>query len=159
MRSLNYVPRVVNVPLTVTLDAYTAADVVGGRLSCVVPQIAGGGFIAWVRLVDDADQAEGYDLHCFYQQPSSIANDAAWAPTEADRLKHFTTINIAAGDYDQSGADASVISDGKDKTAGEYLFFPPLSDNVMYFYLVASDTPDYAAADDLTLDICFMVLR
>lgn len=160
----NYVPYVVNVPLTVSLAAYTAGDSVGNdatdaALFCEVPQIVGGGYIAWVRLVDDADQAEAYNLWCFYSAPSAIADADAYAPTEADRKKHFTTIEIAAADYNQAGADASVISDGKDATAGEYLLFPNLENGLMYFYLVCVDTPDYAATDDLTLDICFMVLR
>ncbi len=161
----DYTPRIVNVPLTVSLAAYVAGDSVGNDatdtalVSARVEQIIGGGYIAWARLTDDHDQAEAFDLWCFYQQPSAIADADEYLPTEADRLKHFTTIAIAAADDDQTGADASAIADGKDKASGEFHLFPNLLNGLMYFYLVGVDTPNYNAVDDLTLDICFMVLR
>lgn len=150
---------VVEMPITIgSLDAYTAADVVGGLLTSeTVKQIYGSGYVAWARLIDDADQAEPFSLYLFYDTPSTIADDAAFAPTEADWGKYFTQIAIVAGDYDQSGSDACAIVDGKDSNAGEYILFPALPDGVLYGYLVAGDTPDYADADDLTLHLGVMV--
>lgn len=152
--------QVVEVPITIgSLDAYTAGDVVGGLLTSeAIEQIRGGGYIAWVRMVDDNDQAEGYSLYCFYDTPSTIADDAAFAPLEADWTKWFTTITIAAADYDQSGSDAGVMADGKDATTGEYHLFPNLDGGLLKFYLVATDTPDYADADDLTMHLGVMVM-
>ncbi len=161
----DYTPRVVNVPLTVSLAAYTAGDSVGNDatdialVSAKIGQIFGGGYIAWVRLTDAADQTEDYELWCFYQQPSAIADAATYVPLLADTQKLFTKIAIATADYDQTGADSFVFADGKDLKTGEFHNFPELSNDLMYFYLVCGTTPDYVAVDDLTLDICVMVLR
>jgi len=160
----DYTPRVVNVPLTVSLAAYTAGDSVGNDatdialVSAPVGQIFGGGYIAWVRLVDDAVQAEAFKLHCFYSQPSAFADAAEFVPLEADKLKRFTVIDLLTYRTDGTEAD-DVITDGKDDTTGEYQMFPNLTNDLMYFYLVCVDTPDYVDTADLTMDICFMVLR
>lgn len=155
--------KVVEVPITVATDAYTAGDAVGGLLtSDEIPQVEGGGYIAWVRLVDDAKQSEGYDLWCYYETPSTIADADPYIPTEADLLKVFTVIELPAADYDSTGTGSAeayhVRADGKDKTTGEYPMFPSLEDGKMRFYLVPGATPDYADADDLTMHIGYMLL-
>jgi len=152
-------PVLIEVPITVTLDAYTANDVVGGLLtSDAIPQIKGGGYISWVRLVDGANQAEPYHLYCYTSTPSTIANDAGFVPLEADHLLNFTILSIAAANYNTTGTEADVAKIvGKDKDTGDYHMFPVLPTGKMYFYLVAQDTPDYAAAVDLTMHILFMV--
>ena len=151
-------PRVIEVPITVTLDAYTAGDAVGGLLtSDSIPQIKGGGYIAWVRLYDAAAQSEPFKLWCFYDAPTTIANDAAFTMVAADWAFWFTTIDIAAADYDATGDDVCAMVCGKDTLSDDYHMFPYLADGVMYFYLVPSATPDYAAATDLTMHICFML--
>lgn len=161
----DYTPRIVNVPLTVSLAAYTAGESVGNDatdlalVSASVGQIIGGGYIAYVRLTDAADQTEDYTLWCFYSIPSAIADAAAYVPLLADTQVLFTKIEIATADYDQTGADSFVFADGKDLTTGEYHPFPNLTNDLCYFYLVCGSTPDYVAVDDLQLDICFMVLR
>lgn len=149
----------VNVPITVDPNAYTAGDVIGGLLSCDVPQIKGGGYIAWARLVDDGDQsAKSYYLHCFSAQPSTIADDAAFAPTEADKLKRFTTLKIDSANTLQDGADASTAASGQDYKVSEYLMFPPLDNGKMYFYLEDINASAPGNAADFTLDVCFMLL-
>lgn len=150
---------VVEVPVTVTLNAYTANDVVGGTLtSNAISQVSGqGGYISWVKLVDDADQKEPFYLYVFSEAPSTIANDAAHAPTEADWLKWLGTIEIEAADYDANGADAAALVPGKDKATEDFVFFPALANGRLYFRLVAVETPDYADADDLTLQLGIMV--
>lgn len=150
--------KVVSVPITVTLSAYATGDVVGGLLSCDVPQIKGGGYIAWVRLVDATGQAEPYTLYAFTSAPATIANDAAFAPTSADWAKLLTTLTIAAGNYDTTGADSVALVAGKDALAEDWMMFPTLANGKMYFYLVSGDTPDYDAATDLSLSVCFMVM-
>lgn len=154
-------PHIIEVPITVTLDAYTAEDVVGGLLtSDEIPQLSGGGYIAWVRLVDDAMQAEPYDLYVFNSPPSTIANDAAWAPLEADWLKFLGQIDIAAADYNTTGSEADcAIVAGKDVVTDDYIWFDNLPNNRLYFYLVANNsTPDYADANDLTMHICVLTM-
>jgi hypothetical protein len=156
----NWTPVMVNVPITVTLDAYTQYDVVGGLLtSAAVPQIKGGGYIAWGRLTDGATQAEPYILYCYYKTPSTFADSAAFVPLEADHLKLFTTLNIPAANYLTTGTEADVaFFSGKDIVTGEYHMFPALETGKLDFYLWSQLTPDYAAAGDLTLDLCIMVI-
>ena len=154
-------PLIVNVPIVVTLPAYTQYDVVGGLLtSAAVEQIKGGGFISWGRLVDGAQQAEAYQLFCYYQTPSTIADAAQFIPLEADHKKLFTVLDIPEANYlsIDSEAEANVaFFHGKDLTTGEYHHFPSLGTGYLMFYLYAQATPDYAAVGDLTLDLCLMV--
>jgi len=153
--------QVVEVPVTIgSLDAYTANDIVGGTLtSDAIEQISGnGGFISWVRLVDDATQAEAYTLYVYSAAPSTIADDAEFVPTEADNIKCLGRIAIAAGDYDTAGTEADrAMVKAIDSDTGDYVYFPNLPSGYLYFRLVAGDTPDYADADDLTLHLGIFV--
>ncbi len=146
---------IVEVPITVTLDAYTANDVVGGTLtSNEIPQLSGGGMLAWVRLVDDATQAEPYLLYVYSAVPSVIANDAAFAPTEADNLLCLGCISIEAADYDTSGSEADMaFVAANDRKTTSAIAFDNLPTGRLYLRLVAVDTPDYADANDLTLHL------
>jgi len=152
-------PIIVEVPITVTTDAYSAEDVVGGLLtSDAIPQISGGGYLAWVRLVDDATQAEPFDLYVFNAVPSTIANDAAWAPLEADWLKCIGQIDIPATAYNTTGseADCAFVKAVDVKTA-DVVWFDTLATGRLYFYLVANgSTPDYADTNDLTMHVCVL---
>jgi hypothetical protein len=155
----------INVPLTVSLAAYTQYDSVGNDatdvalVSAAIPQIKGGGYIAWGRLVDGATQAEPYQLYCYYLAPSDIADAATFVPLEADHLKLFTVIDIPAANYHTTGTEADVaFFTGKDMKTGEFHIFPNLAPGYLHFYLYAQLTPDYAATGDLTLDLCVMVM-
>jgi hypothetical protein len=151
---------VVEVPITVTLDAYTASDVVGGTLtSDEIPQLRGGGALEWVRVVDDADQSEPFLLYVFTSAPSTIADSAAHAPTEADWLKCIGKISIEAADYDASGSDCCAFTDAVDTTTARPICFDNLATGRLYFRLVANaSTPDYVAADDLTIHVGLWLL-
>jgi hypothetical protein len=130
---------------TIGTDAYTANDVVGGLLTFDVANlINNGGIVNQVWLVDEDSQAEAYTLYLFDEQPSSIADDAAFAPTVADLNKLVAVISIGSGDYTTvNSIDFAVINDVNDTfytTSGE-----------LYGYLVADDTPDYTNDDALTI--------
>jgi len=153
-------PVIVEVPITVATDAYTAEDSVGGLLtSDAIPQVKGGGYIEWVRLVDDACQAEPFDLYVFKEQPSTVADAAEYVPLEADWLKCIGRIDIAAADYNTLGTEADMaLVAGKDEGTGEPIVFDALPSGKLYFYLVANaSTPDYADANDLTMHVCLML--
>lgn len=142
------------IPITVKTTAYSDADVVGGALSCDVKQFAGGGRIHSLLLVDDAAQSEPFYLYVFRDTPSTIADDAAFAPTEADGLVYLGRILIEAADYVTWGSEKIAPVTGKDADTSDYIYFDSLPDGKLYFYLVAnSSTPDYADANDLTLYI------
>jgi hypothetical protein len=156
-----WTPKWVEVPITVTLDAYDATDVVGGTLtSDAIKQAKGGGYINCIRLIDDACQAEPYTLYVYKSAPSAIADAGAYTQTVADALLCIGKIAIAAADYDTTGSAcdmAFVYGLGGTQTSS-FIFFEALAGQSLYFRLVPSATPDYAAADDLTLHICLMVM-
>jgi hypothetical protein len=88
--------------------------------------------------------------------PSTIADDAAFAPVEADHLKLLGVIEFAAGDYDQTGVDSFALVPGKDVNTDDTIFFPTLNDR-LYFRLVNAAANDFAAADDLTLQVLVLL--
>jgi len=147
--------KIVEVPITVTLDAYDASDVVGGTLtSDAIEQHQGGGQLEWVRVVDAASQSEPFLLYVYNSAPSTIADAAAFAPVLADLLKTIGCVSIAGADYDASGDDAYALTDAVDVKTGRPICFDNLATGKLYFRLVANaSTPDYAAADDLTIHV------
>ncbi len=159
----HYEPHLISIALTIGTDAYTANDVVGGGALGYVtstdplPQIAGGGFISWMKLVDDGGLALPVYVYVYNAAPSTIADDAAFAPVEADHLKLLGCVSIPATAYDQTGADSYALVAGKDVKYEDYIFFPTLNDR-LYFRLVAVGANDWTAADDLTFQ-CMVMLR
>ena len=152
----NWIYKIIEIPVTVTLNAYDASDVVGGVLtSDPIGQIRGGGYIEMVRLADADDQKEPYLLYLFSATPpSATADAAAFAPTNADWIVCLGCISIPAANYDATGADACAFVDALDVKTNKNIAFPNLQTDRLYGYLVANaSTPDYAAATDLTLHI------
>jgi hypothetical protein len=149
----------VEVPITVTLDPYVANDVIGGTLSATVGQRRGGCFIYAVKLIDGATQAEPFTLYVFDDNPSAIADGDAHVPTEADWQKYIGKIAIANSDYDTSGteADCAVVYGLGGSNTGNFVHADALEDDKLYFRLVPSATPDYAAADDLTMYVAIYI--
>ena len=137
--------------LTVSLTAYTASDVVGGLLTFNLDGNTGelSGTIRRIRLIDDANQKEAYKVYIYQTAPSTIANDAAFAPTVADLKKMIDIVDIEATDYTELNSNAIAIVGGFGDNAMGIDF--DSTDGNVYVYLVAVDTPDYAAATDLTM--------
>lgn len=136
--------------LTVDTDAYTAGDVVGGLIELDSGNPGGGCLIETLRLIDDASQAEPYTVYIFggATAPDTIADDAAFQPTVADLKKLEGTVEITANDY-------LVISDGaadNDVAIKTNLNLRHFGHKI-WIYLVAGDTPNYAATADLTLTL------
>ena len=157
---LQFTPKWVNVPITVTLDAYEALDVVGGTLTSeAIGQVKGGMYINNIRLVDDACQAEPYTLYVYKSAPSVIADAATYTQTVADALLCIGKIEIAASDYGTSGTacDMAFVYGCGGTLTSNYITIEALAGKSLYFRLVPSATPDYAAATDLTLDVCLMI--
>lgn len=137
--------------LTVATTAYTAGDVVGGLLDLsILCGPGGGGVIRQVMVADAANQKEPYKLYLFDRKPTVIADDAAFAPVIADLQKLVGVIEIEAADYVTIGSLAYAIVPGKDDVSNEPVHH---ASGQLWGYLVATDTPDYAAATDLTLRI------
>lgn len=152
-------PQIVEVPITATTDAYSAEDVIGGTLtSGDLKQYAGGGYIAWVRLVDDDDEKAALRLYVYKDAPSTIADAAAFAPTEADWFLTLGCIELATADYDASGNEACIVAAGIDRKTEREILFDDLPDGKLYFRLVCDATPTYTDANDLTLHVCVLTM-
>ena len=153
--------RTIRVPLTlnsgaafaVTLDAYTQYDIVGG-LSKFTYGTGGGAWLLGLEVIDDANQKEPYLVHIYKNAVglTAIANDAAAAFDAADGALEIGLVTVAAVDYVTANGsayakayvDCSVKVD--ESSAG-----------VIYVYLEALLTPDYAAVGDLVINGVFWV--
>lgn len=128
---------------TLDTDAYTAGDVMGGLLQFDVSGfVINGGIINQAVLIDEDSIGLGLKLYLFEAQPTTIADDAAFAPTIDDVNKmvaviafpSFTTIN---------SMDYSIIEDINNifVTTGA----------VLYGYLVADGASNHTNADAITI--------
>lgn len=130
---------------TITTDAYTQYDVVGGAMTL---NVGGGGTIRHIKIQDDDDQKEPYKLYFFAADPD-IANDAAFAPTDAELDDLLATVEITADDYDEWG--------GANTVAFKYNANVDIPDGIstVILYAVAQDTPDYGATNALTFEVTY----
>lgn len=141
---------------TITAGAYSAGDVVGGLLTFELrpAPVAGvtpcSGFLRIVSVVDDDNEKAACKLHIFRDQPSSIADNAAFAPTVGDLQKRIGVVEIAAADYTTLNSNAQAL------VSGIEMEFDSVNGN-LYAYLVADATPTYTAVTDLTVAItCYL---
>lgn len=145
----------ISVTPTITLAAYTAGDVVGGLLTFTDTDVPVGA-VAFnaVTLIEADIQNEQYVLHLFNDVPTTIANDAAYATniTISDLKIELAQITIATADWTDTGTVGSSAFKTFDPVYAEN------TRNAIYGYLVATDTPDYSAADDLTINLHYVRL-
>ena len=136
-----------------TLAAYVAKDNVGGLLTfpigaaTLASGVTASAVIKRVTLIDAAIQDEGFYLHLFTASPAAAARTDAdeCVQVAADLVKKIVTFTIAAADYQTFAGDSivsyetdtAIVFDGKD----------------IYGVLEAIITPDYVAADDLTVNM------
>lgn len=147
----------VSVTPTISTGAYTAGDVVGGLMTFTVSDLTPvEGILRSILITDDHNQSEEYTLYVFNAVPSTIANDAAFAPTLADLKKLITTVGIASGDYTTSNSNAWALLGGHEDTIMEIHFHSDTG--AIYIYAVAVATPDYNADGDLSIKITVEVL-
>lgn len=134
--------------VTVTTAAYADNDVVGGLITFPLTGLTqNGGILNGVLLTDAANQSEPYRLFLFHELPSTIANDAAFAPTIADLKKLCAVVTLAAADYVTTNSLQFVLKEDINNVFNS-------TDGNLYGYLVANgSTPDYAATTDLSLTL------
>jgi len=130
---------------TVTAGAYTADDNVGGLLTFAnaARLSGGGGVIKDLVIIDDAGQDAELELWLFDQTFTAGADNAAWAPTEAELHNLITIITTADGAYFAGGTPSVAVVEVARRfgCVGTDLFGR----------LVTRGTPTYAATDDLTV--------
>jgi len=134
---------------TITAGAYSAGDAVGGLLTFAnaARVSGGGGVIKDVLLVDDAGQDAELELWLFDRTFTAIADNNAWAPSEAD-LEHLVTV-ISTEDSAQGWLAAGTPSACAIEVARRY----DLSGTSLFGQLVTRGTPTFAATDDLTVKV------
>jgi hypothetical protein len=131
---------------TVTAGAYTAGDVVGGLLEFANAARANGvgGLVVGVSIIDDAGQDSEMELWLFNAQPDAIADNAPFAPTEADLHDLAGILSTADGSWRSAGTPSACY-------VSEYLRYDPISGTSIYGFLVDRTGGTLANTDDITV--------
>lgn len=139
--------RKIEAALTITAGAYSANDVVGGLVAVTVQSNRhASGVIRKLSVVDDDNEKAALTIYWFSEAPTSIADNAAFAPVIADLKKMSGSVAVAAGDYVTINSNAIAI-----KTDVNNDF--SASTGILYLYVVCTATPTYTATTDLTLEL------
>jgi len=133
----------------ITAGAYAAGDAVGGLLTFAnaARVSGGGGVIKSVVIVDDAGADAELELWLFDRTFTAMADNAPWAPSEAD-LENLIAI-VQTADATQGWLAAGTPSAIVIEVSQRY----DLNGTSLFGQLVARDTPTYAATDDLTVKV------
>jgi len=134
---------------TVTAGAYSASDVVGGRLTFTMAAASGVYLLKSVRLVDDGNVKAAGSLYLFNSAPSSIADNAAFEPTVADLAKLVAVVPVASADYTTLNSNAVALVEDLNS-------YFSVDGGTLYGYFVCSGTPTYTATTDLTISLFLM---
>jgi hypothetical protein len=127
---------------TVTIGAYSANDVIGGRLKFTGLRV---GTLQSITVCDNAAQSVDYTLVLFEAQPTDITDNATFDIADADLPKIIYQDELAASATRQAFTDNS------------YSFLwnldVPLwsTGDAVYGFLITSGTPTYAATNDITV--------
>lgn len=124
--------------------AYAAGDVVGGLLEIPIKSGGHAGVAGQFEIIDAANQADELTLYLFRKKPTVIADNAAFAPAEADLVKLCGTVSFIADSYKEINSMAW----GQVRESVWYT----ASDEVLYAYIVAGGTPTFTS---LTLNVSF----
>ena len=135
-------------------NAYTIGDVVGGQLKCFFGTDHGGRIIG-AYVTDKGVQSAGYIIHVYGSVASTIADDAAFAPTDADAALEIGTVSVSAGDY--ATARGSAYSKAYMVPPDCDITIPATVDGAVWVYLETLAAVDYVAATDLVIDFLILV--
>ncbi len=138
--------RTVKKPLVVTAGAYSANEVVGGLLEFEVGTGGGGGIVQRVTLTDSDNEKTAMKLYLFDELPTTIADNATFAPTIGDLKNLVDIITIAAADYVTLNGEAVAIKRDLNVSYA-------IGGYKLYAYLVCDATPTYTATTDLQLAV------
>jgi len=132
---------------TVTAGAYDANDAVGGLLTFAnAARVTGkGGRIKSLILLDDAGQDAEMELWLFNATFTAMADNAAWAPSEADLRKLVGIVTTAGGAWFAAGTPSAA----RVEVSQRY----DLAGTSLFGQLVTIGTPTFAATDDVTVII------
>ena len=135
---------------TITAGIYADGQVVGGLLTFAnMARVAGsGGILTQVLIVDDAGQDATLELWLFNQTFTAIADQGAWAPSEADLENCIGVISTAESSMGWRDAGTPSVIDI------EVTKRIDLIGTSLFGQLVnRTTTPTYAATDDITVKV------
>jgi hypothetical protein len=137
----------ISVTPTVTAGAYTAGDAVGGLLTFAnAGRLTGlGGVIKDVLIIDDAGQDVELELWLFNATFTAMADNAAWAPSEADLRKLVAIISTSSGAWFAAGTPSAA----RIECSQRY----DVTGTSLFGQLVTRGAPTFAATDDVTVII------
>ena len=138
-----------SVSLTVDTDAYTANDVIGGLLTFDVSGTSINGLMLNTAIfVDAGDEGAALRLFLYDEVPSTFADDAAFAPTAADRLLERAVVTF--GTYiSVNSISSQIVPDINNLFSTD--------NGKIYGYLVANgSTPNPGAATDYAIQLLFL---
>ena len=129
---------------TITAGAYSANDVIGGRLEFVGFQR---GTLQSITICDNANQAVDYILVFFESQPTDIADNAPGDVADADLEKIIYSDTLLDSSDKKAFVDNSFV----------FLYnldVPMRGDGSnIWAFLITTGTPTYAAITDITVTI------
>lgn len=130
---------------TITAGAYAASDVVGGLMTFDVAHSSiGGGILNAALLVDDGNVGAALTLYLFDNVPTTIADNAAFAPTAADLALLVCSVSFSS--YTTLNSNQYALTEDINT-----VFATPRG--ILYGYLVCTATPTYASTSDLTVKL------
>ena len=131
----------------VTAGAYSAGDAVGTIIpfANAARVSGGGGVLKQVTIIDDAGQDAELELWLFSESFTAIADNAAFAPAEAELEKLICIVSTTDGTWRAAGTPSAVVVE----VAQRY----DLTGTSMFGQLVTRGTPTFAAVDDVTVKI------
>ena len=102
---------IIDVVPTITAGAYGLGDALGGRLELTGATAGAGetGVLEMIRLVDRSQQNQAIDLVLFDQAFTATADNAVFAPSDADLENSLGAIPIAVSDYYNFSTNAVAV--------------------------------------------------
>ena len=130
---------------TVTAGAYSAGDAVGGLLTFANAARASGdgGVIKDLLILDNAGQDAELELWLFNATFTAMADNAAWAPSEADLRKLVAIVSTADGAWFAAGTPSAA----RVECSQRY----DCAATSLFGQLVTRGTPTFAATDNITV--------
>ena len=140
----------------ITAGIYSTGDALGGKLTFEYSarRPGGTGTIMSLTIVDEADQGVALDLILFNKDFSATADNAAIAISDADAINIIGIINVASGDYTDTGANKTAeLTNVKLKFKCKEDWADDNTGKKLYGQLVTRGTPTYAATNDITVKL------
>lgn len=146
--------RVITLTPAIDTAIYASGDALGGKLFFPLATAAGleAGRIISATIIDLDKQQAPIDLMLFDRNFTETANNAPWAPSNADLAFAIGFVRFVAGDYGVSTTAA--IASLRNLIQGYNLMPGVLG---ISGQMVVRGTPTYTAAGNLTVKLCLQI--